>query len=100
LVGPNKHTGKDIADTYSRHLGRTIQYGGNDLDAWEAQALKMMPDWLVHDLKIMYRHFQTHGLVASKEDFAVQAKILGHPPRTFDVYAKELIVAWKSSATH
>lgn len=98
LVGPDTLSGKAVADTYSRHLGRTIKYGGNDLDVWESQALKMMPDWLVHDLKIMYQHFQKHGLVASKEELAEQAKILGHPPRTFDAYVREVTAAWKGGA--
>ncbi len=95
LVGHDTLTGKAVADTYSRHVGRTIKYGGNDLDAWEAQALKMMPDWMVHDLKIMYRFFQEQGLVTSKEDLAEQAKILGHSPRTFDAYVREVTMAWR-----
>jgi uncharacterized protein YbjT (DUF2867 family) len=95
LIGPDTLTGRAVADTYSRHLGRTIRYAGNDLAAWEAQALTMMPDWLVHDVKIMYQRFQRHGLVASKEDFAEQAKILGRPPRSFDAYVLELTTEWK-----
>ena len=95
LVGPDALTGKAVADTYSRYVGRTIKYGGNDLDAWEAQALKMMPDWMVHDLKIMYRFYQEQGLVASREDLAEQAKILGHSPRTFDAYVREVTTAWR-----
>lgn len=98
LVGPVTLTGKDVAETYSRHLGRTIKYAGNDLNAWEVQALKMMPDWMVHDLKIMYKFFQEYGLVASKRDLSEQAKILGHPPRTFDAYVREVTAAWKAGA--
>ena len=95
LIGPDTLTGRAVADTYSRHLGRTIRYAGNDLAAWEAQALKTMPEWHVHDVKIMYQRFQRHGLVASKEDFAEQAKILGRPPRPFDAYVLEVTTDWK-----
>jgi len=95
LVGPDTLTGPAVAAAYSRHLGNTITYGGNDVDAWGAQALKVMPDWLVHDLKVMYQHFQTHGFVASSEDLAMQAEILDRPPRTFDAYVQEVAAAWK-----
>jgi uncharacterized protein YbjT (DUF2867 family) len=98
LVGHDTLTGKAVADAYSRHLDRAIKYAGNDLDTWEAQALKMMPDWLVHDLKTMYQHFQKHGLVASKTDLAEQAKVLGHPPRSFDAYVREVTAVWKRGA--
>jgi uncharacterized protein YbjT (DUF2867 family) len=98
LVGPDTLTGKAVADTYGRHLGRTVRYAGNDLNAWEAQARQMMPDWMVQDLKIMYQSFQRHGLVATKEDFAEQAKILGHPPRAFDAYVRELTADWHAKA--
>jgi uncharacterized protein YbjT (DUF2867 family) len=32
---------------WGRALGKPIKYAGNDLEAWEAQSLAYMPDWLV-----------------------------------------------------
>jgi hypothetical protein len=55
-----------------------------------------VPNWLVHDLKIMFQHFHKQGLVASKEDLAEQAKVLGHPPRSFDAYVREVTSQWKA----
>lgn len=94
LVGRDSLTGDDVAKIFSRHLKQDIRYGGNDVEAWGKQAVQMLPEWLVHDFKIMYEFFQKHGLKASKEDFAQQEKILGHAPRSFDAYVAETVLAW------
>ena len=64
-VGPDPLTGEWTAEVWSDHLGRPVRYVGDDLEAWIAQARGMLPDWLVGDLAIMYRHFQEKGLVAT-----------------------------------
>jgi len=43
VVGPQVHTGKSTAEVWSRALGKTIAYGGNDLDAWEQQSSSSCP---------------------------------------------------------
>ncbi len=96
VVGPEALTGDQVADTYSRHLGRTVRYAGDDLDAWAAQARNMLPEWLVHDLCIMYGHFQKTGLKATAEEIALQERLLGHPPRRFEDFVAEIAPAWKS----
>jgi uncharacterized protein YbjT (DUF2867 family) len=95
LVGPEVLNGPATAELWSRHLGRTVQYGGDDLEAWGAQAEQMLPAWLVHDLKIMYAHFQQNGLTATAEELAFQEKVLGRPPRRFDDFAAETAAAWR-----
>jgi uncharacterized protein YbjT (DUF2867 family) len=95
LVGPDVLTGPETTAIWSRHLGREVRYGSDDLVAWAAQSRAYMPEWLVDDLVIMYRHFQNHGLRASAADFAQQARILGHPPRRFEDFAAETAAAWK-----
>ena len=96
LHGPQALTGKDVAATYTRHLGREVRYAGDDLDAWEKQARATVPDWLVQDLRIMYEYFQKHGFRASSVDFAQQLHVLGHEPRTFDAFVAEVAPTWKS----
>ncbi len=96
LNGPEPLTGPDIARVYSRHLGREIRYAGDDLDAWEKQARTMLPEWLAHDLRIMYQFFQKHGLPATQEDLELQRTVLGHEPRTFEAFVEEHAAAWKS----
>jgi len=94
LVGADVLTGPGVAELWARHLERDVAYGGDDLDAWAAQAKQMMPEWMVADLKIMYAHFQKAGLVASEGDLAQQSKLLGHPPRSFEDYVRETTVGW------
>lgn len=98
LVGPDVMTGESVADAWSRALGKPVAYGGDDLDAWEAQSLRFMPDWMVYDFRLMYAHFQSEGLIASKEAIARHTKLLGHPPRAFDAFAKETASAWKTAS--
>ena len=94
LIGVEALTGQDIADIYSRSLGREIRYGGNDLDVWGDKARHTLPGWLVQDLRPMYEFFQHHGLRASEADFALQANVLGHLPRCFHTFVRETVAAW------
>lgn len=94
LVGVEALLGQDVAEIYSHYLRREIRYGGNDLEIWEKEISRTLPEWLVHDLKIMYEFFQTHGLRAMEEDFVQQAKVLGHPPRSFHTFVRETVTAW------
>ena len=97
LVGPDALTGKGTAEIWSRVLGRPIAYGGNDLDAWEKQFLQYMPAWMVFDYKQMYRFFQDKGFGATAEDVTRQTKLIGHPPRRFEDWAREAAAQWTTS---
>lgn len=96
VAGPEALTGEQVAAAWTRHLGREVRYAGDDLDAWEEANRPHLPAWLLHDLKIMYAHFVEHGLRASEEDLELQARVLGHEPRTFDAFARETAAAWTS----
>ncbi len=96
IHGPDTLTGEEIARIYSRHLGRIVRYGGNDLDAWEQQVKNIMPVWMVRDLRVMYKFFQDHGMVATADDLEKTQKLLGHKPRTFENFVKETVSAWKA----
>ncbi len=95
IVGPDVLTGESIASAWSHALGKPIKYGGNDLDAWEAQSLQYLPAWMVFDFRMMYAHFQKNGLKASPEAIARITKLLGHAPRRFDAFVTETAAAWK-----
>jgi uncharacterized protein YbjT (DUF2867 family) len=95
LVGPDVLTGVQTAAVYTRHLGREIRYAGDDLDAWFGQAKTMLPLKQAEDFRIMYDHFQKHGLLASKEDYTQQAKVLPHPPCSFEAFVAEIAPSWK-----
>ena len=97
-VGPDPLTGEWTAEVWSDHLGRPVRYVGDDLEAWIAQARGMLPDWLVGDLAIMYRHFQEKGLVATEAELDQARELLGREPRSFDDFAAETAACWKSEA--
>jgi len=94
LVGPQAHTGKSTAEVWSRALGKTVVYGGNDLDAWEQQSLQFLPPWMVFDFRLMYEFFQEKGLRATVSEIENQTKLLGHAPRSFEDFAMETARLW------
>ena len=96
LVGPHAHTGKSTAEVWSRALGKTVAYGGNDLDTWEQQSLQFLPAWMVFDFRLMYKFFQDKGFKATPADIDRQANMLGHAPRSFDDFAMETARIWKA----
>jgi len=98
LIGVDVLTGQGVADIYSRSLGREIRYGGNDLEVWGHTVARALPGRLVPDLKLMYEFFQCHGLRASKDEFDLQAKVLGHLPRCFRAFVNETVAAWEREA--
>jgi len=96
LVGPDAVTGDGTAAEWSRALGKTIRYAGDDLDAWEAQNRPYLPSSMLYDFKHMYAFFQKDGFKATPADLAQLTSVLGHPPRSFAAYASEMASAWKS----
>ncbi len=95
LVGPDAHTGQSTAEVWSQALGRSIEYGGNDLDVWEQQSLEFLPAWMVFDFRLMYAHFQENGLKAMSDDIERQTELTGHAPRSFEDFARETAKTWK-----
>jgi uncharacterized protein YbjT (DUF2867 family) len=94
LVGPELVTGESTAEAWGRALNRSIKYGGDDLDAWEAQALQYLPDWAAYDFRHMYQFFQDKGFKASSEAIQRQTTLLGHAPRSFGAFAAETAAVW------
>ncbi|HEY7471393.1 MAG TPA: NmrA family NAD(P)-binding protein [Gemmatimonadota bacterium] len=90
-VGPQEWTGDSIAAIYSEILGRKVRYMGDDLDAWAANARDFIPEWLVHDLRLMFAQFQKEGLAASADELAETRSLLGREPRGFREFAAELV---------
>lgn len=94
LAGPDALTGEDCARIWSEALGKEVRFAGNDLDAWYDQALQMLPAWLAYDFRIMYAMFQEKGFAATDAQLEETRTILGHEPRSFEAYVKELSEAW------
>jgi uncharacterized protein YbjT (DUF2867 family) len=91
LVGPQAWTGAEIAETLTRHLGKPVSYAGDDLNAWAAQMRAFMQGWLVRDLQIMFQHFVDHGLLATQAEIAELAALLGHEPRSYEAFLRDVL---------
>lgn len=50
------------------------------------------------DMRIMYRFFQDHGMIAGPEELEKTRKLLGRKPRTFDDFVREIASEWRSKA--
>ena len=50
LVGPKAWTGEGIAEALTKHLGKQVAYGGDDLKAWSAQMRAFLPGWLAESV--------------------------------------------------
>lgn len=96
LVGPDALTGTDCARIWGEALGKEVRYGGDDLDAWEEQARRGMPAWMVYDVRLMYALFQDEGLVATEVQLEQTRTILGDQPRSFLDFAAETAGQWLS----
>ncbi|MGD8426704.1 MAG: NmrA family NAD(P)-binding protein [Balneolaceae bacterium] len=95
MVGPNLITGESSAELWSSALKKIITYGGDNLDAWEKQALQYSPAWMVFDFKLMYSFFQLQGFKATREDIRRETALLGHEPRSYKDYVNETAEIWK-----
>jgi uncharacterized protein YbjT (DUF2867 family) len=91
VVGPDTWTGPSIAAVYSDLLGRPVRYTGDDLEAWGAAASGHLPEWLVQDLTRMFAYFQEHTLLPTDRQKEASRSALGHEPRPFLDFAKELV---------
>ncbi len=95
MVGPMPINGHAAAEQWSTNLGKEINYAGNDLDAWEKEALKMLPTWMVYDLRLMYALFQEKGLEATEKELKEVERLLEHPPRSFASFVTETAETWR-----
>lgn len=95
LFGPDVFTGDEVARIYTRHLNKKVRYVGDDLDAWAEQARKMLPDWLVHDYRLMFEFFQQHGFIVEDNESAPLREVLRHEQRSFELFVAELVQLWQ-----
>ena len=92
VVGPTAWTGEATAAVLSEALGTTVTYAGDDLVAWRESSLASMPSWLVYDYERMYSGFQRDGLIGSPQALARLTAVLGHAPRAYEDYVREVLV--------
>lgn len=94
--GPDTLTGEEIGRIYTKYLGWEVRYSGNDLDVWGEKVRNLMPEFMVPEMRIMFEYFQEKGMVATQDELEKTEKLLGHKPRTFDDFVKEITAEWRS----
>ncbi|MDA3921366.1 MAG: NmrA/HSCARG family protein [Salinisphaera sp.] len=94
IAGPEPLTGDGVARIWSDVLGRTVAYGGDDLDAFEAQMRQHAPGWSAYDIRCMLARFQTNGMTAAEGSDRRLTEILGHAPRSYQGFAKDTAAGW------
>jgi uncharacterized protein YbjT (DUF2867 family) len=96
LNGPDVLSGPAIASIWSAALGRSIRYAGHDMDAFEKQMRERGPSWSAFDIRMMFQGYLERGFAAEKSDLAILTKLLGHAPRSYENFARETAVEWRS----
>jgi uncharacterized protein YbjT (DUF2867 family) len=94
IAGPELFTGDSAAAVWSQALGRTINYGGNDVAAFEAQLTQNhVPAWMAYDLSLMMARIQQVGQIPAEGTAQKLEKILGRPLRTYQQFVAERVKA-------
>jgi uncharacterized protein YbjT (DUF2867 family) len=94
LVAPILLSGASAAALWAEALGKTVQYGGEDLDAWEQGVRGMLPGWLAFDLRMMFEAFLERGFSATHAEAVRFRELLGREPRSYEAFVKETAKAW------
>jgi uncharacterized protein YbjT (DUF2867 family) len=94
LVGPDVLTGASIASIWGEVLGRTIRYGGDDLNIMEQRLKGMLPSWHALDLRLMFSRYQTDGAAATAADVSRLTALLGRAPRSYRDFARDAAAQW------
>jgi uncharacterized protein YbjT (DUF2867 family) len=95
LVGPDTLTGADAAAIWSKVLGRTIAYGGDDPAAFEQNLRSSMPSWMAFDMRLMSERFLTEGMIPEAGDVQRVTALLGRPLRSYRDFASEMAASSK-----
>jgi uncharacterized protein YbjT (DUF2867 family) len=91
VVGPQALSGESAAAVWTAVLGREIRYGGNDLQAFEAQLAHAAPGWMAYDMRLMMGRIQRHGMQPADGTVRQLEALLGRPLRRYEDLVRELV---------
>lgn len=91
LTGPQSLTGASVAQIWSSALGREVNYGGDDVTAFEGQLTSFAPGWLAYDMRLMMSGIQTFGMHSAEGTAERLHTLIGHPLRTYEDFVRETI---------
>ena len=97
LNGPEVLSGAKVASIWSGLLGKEIRYSGEDLEVFEEQMRKSAPSWSAFDIRMMFQGYLERGFAAEDGDVEILTKLLGHPPRRYEEFARETVRGWQTS---
>jgi uncharacterized protein YbjT (DUF2867 family) len=97
LNGPEVLSGARVASIWSGLLGKEIRYPGEDLDAFEEQMRQSAPSWSAFDIRMMFQGYLERGFAAEDGDVETLTKLLGHPLRRYEEFARESVHGWQTS---
>jgi uncharacterized protein YbjT (DUF2867 family) len=95
LIGPEPLSGPKAAAIWSELLGRKVQYAGHDMGVFERQMRERMPSWMAFDIRAMFESYLERGFTASDKDIETVTKLLSHPPRRYEDFAREIATNWR-----
>lgn len=90
LVGPDTLTGADAAAVWTRVLGRTIAFPGNDTAGFEKNLRQFMPSWMAFDMRLMAERFLSDGMLPEAGDVDRLTALLGRPLRSYHDYVAQI----------
>jgi uncharacterized protein YbjT (DUF2867 family) len=96
LNGPALISGPKAAAIWGAMLGRTVRYGGHDMDAFETAMRNHAPAWSAFDIRMMYQGYLERGFAAEANDVETLTALLGHAPRTYEAFVRETTHSWKT----
>jgi uncharacterized protein YbjT (DUF2867 family) len=94
LNGPDVLSGPLAAQIWTELLGKEVRYTGEDMDAFETQMRQRAPSWSAFDIRMMFQGYLERGFVAEAGDVEALTKLLGHPPRRYQDFAREVATSW------
>ena len=95
LNGPSLLSGPKAASVWSELLHKEIRYTGEAMDLWEEQMRQRAPSWTAFDLRMMLQGYLERGFAAEPDDLETLTKLLGHPPRRYEDFAREAAREWQ-----
>ena len=95
LNGPEVLSGPQIASIWTSLIGKEIQYGGENMDAFEEQMRKTSPPWSAFDVRMMFQGYLERGFAAAEGDLETLTELLGHAPRSYRNFANEAALIWR-----
>ena len=95
LNGPDVLSGPLAAQIWTELLGKEVRYAGDDMDAFEQQMRQRAPSWSAFDMRLMFQGYLERGFVAEAGDVGALTKMLGHPPRRYQDFARQTAASWE-----